>query len=280
MNTLIAGAIYAMIALGFNLIYGVTKFFNTLHGAFITSGGYAVFYLYTTHGLNLIISTLIGIALVGCVGLIADKLVFLQLRKRNGTPVIMFVASLGMLWTLQAFIAFIFDSDFHRLSGFGALSKTYRVFSAVITDLQLIILFTGITVMTSLVLIINNTKFGKAVKAINDDQEVARVVGINTERIIGRVFFIGSAIAGLGGVFIGFDVGIMPTMGLLLLMKGIIASIVGGIGNIYGGVLGAYLLGLLENLGTLAFSGGWKDAIAFGLLIVFLVFRPQGLMNK
>ena len=94
------------------------------------------------------------------------------------------------------------------------------------------------------------------------------------------MFFIGSAIAGLAGILVGFDTGIEPTMGLGLLLKGVIASIVGGIGNIYGGVLGAFLLGFVENFGIWKISGEWKDAIAFGLLIVFLIFRPRGIMNK
>jgi len=133
--------------------------------------------------------------------------------------------------------------------------------------------------MASLILLLYKTKFGKAVRAINDDEEVAKIVGINTNKIIGYVFFIGSAIAGLAGILVGFDTGIEPTMGLNLLIKCVIASIVGGVGNIYGGVLGAFLLGFVENFGIWKISGEWKDAIAFGLLILFLIFRPRGIMN-
>ncbi|PIR77056.1 MAG: branched-chain amino acid ABC transporter permease, partial [Candidatus Magasanikbacteria bacterium CG10_big_fil_rev_8_21_14_0_10_38_6] len=120
----------------------------------------------------------------------------------------------------------------------------------------------------------------KAVRAISEDEEMARIIGIDTNKIIGYVFFIGSAIAGFTGILVGFDVGIEPNMGLNLLLKGVIASIVGGIGNIYGGVLGAFLLGFVENLGIWKISGEWKDAISFALLIVFLIFRPRGIMNK
>ncbi len=280
MNTLIAGAIYTMIALGFNLIYGVTKFFHVAHGGFIVIGGYAVFYLYTTHGLDLYLSIPAAIIFGGFMGMAADKLLFHQLRKRKGTSMIMFVASLGILWAIQAAIGLAFDTEFHRLTGFNVLPEMYKISNAVITDVQVVVIIIGFTIMTTLILVINKTKFGKAVKAISDDEEVAKVMGINTERIMGYVFFIGSAIAAVGGILIGFDVGLTPTMGMSLLLKGIIASIVGGIGNIYGCVLGAYLLGFLENTGVLLISGGWQDAIAFGILIFFLLFRPQGLLNK
>jgi branched-subunit amino acid ABC-type transport system permease component len=109
---------------------------------------------------------------------------------------------------------------------------------------------------------------------------VARIIGLNTDKINGYVFFIGSALAGFAGILVGFDTGIEPTMGLGLLLKGVIVSIIGGVGNIYGGVLGAFLLGFVENFGIWKISGEWKDAIAFALLIVFLIFRPQGIMNK
>jgi branched-chain amino acid transport system permease protein len=124
------------------------------------------------------------------------------------------------------------------------------------------------------------TMFGKAVRAINDDEEVAKMVGIDTDRIIGQIFFVGSAIAGLAGILIGFDTGLEPAMGMGLLFKGVIASVIGGIGNIYGGVAGAFMLGFVENFGIWKLPSEWKDAIAFSVLLVFLFFRPQGIFNK
>ncbi len=117
-------------------------------------------------------------------------------------------------------------------------------------------------------------------EAIRDDEEVARMVGIDTAKIIGRVFFIGSAIAGLAGILIGFDTGIEPTMGMNLLLKGTIAAIIGGVGSLYGGFLGAFVLGFAENFGIWKISGEWKDAIAFVVLIVFLLVRPQGIIKR
>jgi branched-chain amino acid transport system permease protein len=192
---------------------------------------------------------------------------------------VLLVAALGVFTAIQAFIAILFSSQFQTLSSVGS-SKTYDIFGGIITETQLIILIAGFVVMGGLALFLNKTIFGKAIKAVSDDEEVSKIVGINTEKIIGVVFFIGSAIAGLAGILVGFDTGIEPTMGMSLLLKGVIASIIGGIGNIYGGVIGAFLLGFVENFGIWQISGEWKDAIAFGLLIIFLVFRPQGIFKK
>jgi len=272
MNTLIAGAIYTLIALGFNMIYGVAKFFHVAHGGFIVIGGYAVFFLYTTIGLDLYISIPAGVVFGGCTGMVADRLLFHPLRKRKGTPLVMFIASLGILWAIQAVIGLVFDTEFHRLTGFNVLPETYEILNAVITDVQTVIIITGFAIMTALVLIMNKTKFGKAVKAISDDEDVAKIVGINTERVMGHVFFIGSAVAALGGILIGFDVGLMPTMGMSLLLKGIIASIVGGIGNIYGGVL---YLGFPMNSAALL-----QEAVYGASLALLMLFRPQGLVGE
>ena len=280
LNSIIAGAIYTLIALGFNLIYGATKFFNLAHGVMVAVGGYAFFYFAKTLGLNIFVAVIIGVALAGLVGYGLDKLIYLPLRKRKASNMVLLVASLGAFTALQAVIAILFTSQFKTLSQNVGTQKLFEVFGGIITQTQLIILLAAVLVMAGLVLLLYKTQFGKAVRAISDDEEVARIVGINTNKIIGYVFFIGSAIAGLAGILVGFDTGIEPTMGLSLLLKGVIASIVGGVGNIYGGVLGAFLLGFVENFGIWKISGEWKDAIAFVLLIVFLVFRPRGIMNK
>ena len=167
-----------------------------------------------------------------------------------------------------------------KLAGNIASQRIFNIFGGSITQTQSVILISAIAVFAILVLLLKYTVFGKAVRAISDDEEVAKIVGINTDKIIGRVFFIGSAIAGLAGILVGFDTGIEPTMGLPLLLKGVITAIVGGIGNIYGGVLGAFLLGFLENFGIWKISGEWKDAIAFALLILFLLFKPQGIIKR
>lgn len=279
-NSVIAGATYTLITLGFNLIYGTTKFINMAHGAVAAVGGYTVFFLTRTMGAGVLLSIVAGVVFAGLIGYGMDKIVFTPLRKRNASNLVLFIASLGIFTVIQAVLAMFFTSQFQTLDPVSAAQGVYQFAGAAVSRVQLIIIFSAAIFFVGLTLFLKYTNFGKAVRAISDDEEVARMVGINTDKVIGYVFFIGSAIAGLAGILIGFDVGIQPTMGLLVLLQGAISSIIGGIGNIYGGVMGSFLLGFAENFGIWKIAGEWKVAISFGLLILFLIFRPEGIMKK
>ncbi|MES2216009.1 MAG: branched-chain amino acid ABC transporter permease [Patescibacteria group bacterium] len=279
-NSIIAGAIYTMVALGFNLIYGTVKFFDLGYGALTAVGGYAVFYFYKGLGLNIFVAVILGVIIAGLIGFIIYRFVYSPLRERKSSGMVLLVAALGAFTALQAIIAILFTSQFQTLSRSAGTERVFNLLGGIITETQLIILICGLLIMVVMGLVLKYSLFGKAVKAVGDDEEVSKIVGINTSKIIGWVFFIGSGIAGLAGILVGFDTGIEPTMGLSLLLKGVIASIIGGIGNVYGGVLGAFLLGFIENFGIWKISGEWKDAIAFGVLIIFLLFRPQGILKR
>jgi len=279
-NSLIAGAIYALVALGFNLAYGATRFFNLAHGVMTIIGGYLFFYLTKSLGWNIYLAVISGVLLAGFLGYGLDKMIYQPLRKRKASNMVLLVASLGAFTVLQALIAILFTSQFRTLSDGVYEPRIFEILGGVITQTQLIILLSAVLATLGLVGLLYKTQLGQAVRAISDDEEVAKIVGLDTDKIIGQVFFISSVIAGLGGILVGFDTGIEPTMGLGLLLKGVIASIVGGIGNIFGGVLGAFFLGFVENFGIWKISGEWKDAIAFTLLIVFLIFRPKGILGK
>jgi branched-chain amino acid transport system permease protein len=279
LNGIIAGAIYSMVAIGFNLIYGTAKFFDLGYGVLTAVGGYAVFFLSKTLGLDIYLSVVIGVLFSGLVGYAVEKLVYQKLRKKKASNIAYLVAALGVMTALQAIIAIIFSSQFQTFSD-KINSSTFEIMGGVITNVQATILILSIAIMFGLVILLKFTRFGKAIKAVSDDEEVAKIVGIDTNKIIGRVFFIGSAIAGLAGIMVGFDTGIEPTMGFSLLLKGVIASIIGGIGSIYGAVLGGFFLGFVENFGIWKISGEWKDAIAFAVLIIFLLFRPKGILGK
>ncbi|MFA6396850.1 MAG: branched-chain amino acid ABC transporter permease [Sulfurimonas sp.] len=280
LNGIIAGSIYALVALGFNLIYGTVRFFDLGYSALIAVGGYAVFFLSRQVGLPLLLSILIGTLVAGVVGYIIYQLVYVPLRKRKASNMVLLVASLGIFTVVQAVVAILFSSQFRTLSRPVDAQRIFYVFGGSITEIQVMILATSVVVMFALAMIFRFTLLGKSIRAIGDNEEVSKIVGINTSRIIGYVFFIGSAIAGLVGILVGFDTGINPTMGFSLLLKGVVASIIGGVGNVYGGVIGALFLGLIENYGIWHIGTEWKDAIAFGLLILFLLFRPQGIFKK
>lgn len=278
-NSIIAGSIYALITLGFNLIFGVSKFFDLGYGTMGVVGGYAVLYFGKMLGWNIFLSIFIGVLFAGLVGFLINKFVYQTLRQRKASNLVLIIASLGVFTVIQAFTAMLFSSQFQTLSQ-NVAQNTYNIFGGIITEIQLIILLSATVIMFFLVWMMKKTMFGKAVKAIGDDEEVSKIVGIDTNKIIGYVFFIGSAIAGLAGILIGFDTGLEPVMGLKLILKGVVASIIGGVGNVYGGVLGAFFLGFVENFGIWKLSGEWREAIAFIVLILFLLFRPKGIFKK
>ncbi len=278
-NSIIAGSIYSLVVLGFNLIYGTTKFFNLAHGVLTTIGGYTAFYFSQKLEWHIGLSIVLGVIVSGFIGYLLDKGIFLQLRKRKASSMVLLVAALGIMTALQAIVAIIFTSQFQTLSS-GLETKVYDVAGGVITNIQLLILVSAIVIMFGLAILLKYTKFGKAVRAVSDEETVAKIVGINTDKIISWIFIIGSGIAGYAGIMVGLDTGIEPTMGLALLLKGVIAAIIGGVGSIYGGVLGAFVLAFIENFGIWKISGEWKDAIAFGVLLIFLLVRPQGIIKK
>ena len=255
LNSIIAGAIYTMIALGFNLIYSTAKFFDVGYGALAAVGGYMVFYFYKKLGLGLPLSVIIALIIAGSVGYLIYQGVYRRLRARKASNLVLLIASLGVFTALQALLAMLFSSQFQTLSRGAREIKVFEIFGAVITDVQLTIFIVGLAIMGGLSLVIKKTLFGKALTAVSDDEEVAKVIGINTDKILERVFIVGSMIAALTGILVG-------------------------IGNVYGSVLGAFVLGFVENFGIWKISGEWKDAIAFALLIIFLIFRPHGILRR
>lgn len=280
LNSIIAGSIYALLAMSFNLIFGATKFFNFAHGSYAVIAGYTVFYFGKTLGWPASAAVITGIAAAGLAGFILDKIIYLPLRKRKSTNLVKLVASIGVFTVIQAAAAILFTSQFQTLSSAPTTQKIYQIPNGVITQMQLAIVLSAVTIFVVLSAVLKLTLFGKAVNALSDDEEMAKIVGINTNKMISYVFLIGAVIAGWTGILVGHDTGIEPTMGLYLFLKGVIAAIIGGIGSVSGGFLGGYLLGLVENFGIWKISGEWKDAIAFGLLIIFLLFRPSGIIKK
>ena len=277
LNSVVAGSFYVLIALGFTLMYRVAGFFNLAHGAVAAVGGYAVFYLVSAFGFNVWPAGLIGVLFAGLLGFVLYRLVYFSLLKRKASDMVLLIASLGVFTVLQALLAILFTSRFRIISSGGR--EVYELFGGHITQVQVIAVAFSAVVAIGLFFLLRHTLFGKAVRAIGDEEEVSKIVGINTTRVIGTVFFIGSVVAGLAGVLVGFDVGLEPIMGFDLLLKGVVAAIIGGVGSLSGAIFGGLLLGFVENFGIWKISGEWKDAIAFILLILFLIFRPRGIMN-
>ena len=230
-------------------------------------------------GAGLYLSWAVSCLLAGCVGLALYRGLYVYMRQRARSPLIMLVASLGILLAVAAFIVIVFESAPRPLpTAFG--SETWKIAGARIKGFNVFGIGVAVAGFAVLWLLLKQTAFGRAVRAIGDDEEVAKVVGINTTVIIAAVFFIGAMYAAMAGILTGHDTAVQPRMGLLLLLKGWIASVVGGIGNLYGAIVGGFVLGVVEQFGIWDIAGEWKDAIAFILLILFLSFWPQGLLPR
>ncbi len=244
-----------------------------------TLGAWCGYLLTNAPGAGLYLSWAVSCLLAGCVGLALYRGLYAYMRERARSPLIMLVASLGILLAIAALIVIVFQSAPRPLpDAFG--SSPWNIAGARIKGFNVFAIGVALAGFAGMWFLLKMTSFGRAVRAIGDDEEVSKVVGINTTVIIAIVFFIGAVYAAMAGILTGHDTAVQPRMGLLLLLKGWIASVVGGIGNLYGAIVGGFVLGLVEQFGIWDLAGEWKDAISFVLLILFLSFWPQGLLPR
>lgn len=278
LNGIIAGSIYALIALGFTIIYRTIKFFHFAHGVVYATGAYFAYTFFILFDINPLISFFLSVFLACLLGIVIDRFVYFPLRKHKAPNLVYLIASFGIFIFLQNLIQLIFGAQILTLRT-GPVKEGHHILGAVITDIQILIIVVSLILVLLTWLFIQKSKLGNAIRAVSDDPVGARVVGINSEKVILTAFAIGSALAGVAGILISVETNIEPTMGFNAILKGIIASIIGGIGSIPGALFGGLFLGLAENLGIWKIQAGWKDAIAFAILIIFLLLRPSGIMG-
>lgn len=278
-NILISGSIFLLIALSFSLIYEVTRFFHFAHAVVFTSGAYFAFLFHILLGLPLFIAipfAFMGACLIGCM---MEWFVYKPLRKRGATSIILLLASLGLYIVLQNLISMIFGDDTKSIRTWPVV-EGIEVYGARITEVQIIIIVSSIVLVALVAGFLSLAKTGKALRAVANNKELASISGINSDKIILISFALGSTLAGVAGILVALDVDMTPTMGMNALMMGVVAMIVGGVGSIWGITLGALLLALAQNLGVWYISSQWQDAIAFAILLIFLLFKPEGFFGK
>ncbi len=258
---------------------GLAPFFAVAAVAAAALGAYCGLLVANSPGSSLYLSWGVSCLLAGSVSLALYRGLYVYMRERARSPLIMLVASLGILLAITAFTTIVFQSAPRPLPE-AFWSDPWTIGGANIKGFNVFTVGVAIVGFVGLLLLLKKTSFGKAVRAIGDDEEVSKVVGINTTVVIAGVFFIGAVYAALAGLLSGHDTAIQPRMGLLLLLKGWIASVVGGIGNLYGALVGGFALGMVEQFGIWDLAGEWKDAISFILLILFLSFWPKGLLPR
>lgn len=286
-NGLAVGGIYALIALGYTMVYGVLKLINFAHGDLFMIGAYLGLTLLTAFGLAdylgpfgvIAVLAVMVLMLVAILGVLLERIAYKPLRQAHRLSAV--VSALGASIFFQNIVMVIYGAKF-RVYPHDLLPRTVlHVFGMPIPLIRILILLASVLMMVALYAFIQRTKVGTAIRAAAIDQGAARLMGINVDRVIALVFVIGPALGGAAGLMVGIYYGqINFTMGWIYGLKAFTAAILGGIGNIPGAMVGGLLLGVIEALAAAYLSVAWKDAFAFCVLILILIARPTGLLGE
>ena len=286
-NGLAVGGIYALVALGYTMVYGVLKLINFAHGDIFTIGAYLGMTLLVSGGLSGSMTPVLAVGLVVIIvfGLVAllgvalERVAYRPLRKANRLAAV--VSALGASIVFQNAVMLIYGARVYVYPENLIPTLTFNIFGLNVPVMRIIVIVSSLVLMLALYAFINRTRMGTAIRAVAIDQGAARLMGINVDRVISLVFFIGAGLGGVAGVMVGTYYGQIDfTMGWSYGLKAFTAAIMGGIGNIPGAMVGGILLGVLEAMGAAYVSIAWKDAIAFLVLILILIFRPTGLLGE
>ena len=292
---LVLGSIISLGAIGLTLVYGIIRFANFAHGDFLSAGAYIALFLVTgllawigvpdntfgaiSIGWRMLIAFPFSMLIVGCVAIVLDRILYRKLREKRSGPVIFAMSSLGAAFILRMIILILWggDSLFYRP---GVLRPAIELPLGIkIRSDQILIVLVVCLLISLLHLFLQKTKMGKAMRATADNMELARVSGIDTERIIIWTWGIGGALAAAGGILYGIDVQLHPYMGWNFLIPLFAATILGGIGNMYGALVGGLVIGVAQQVSTAFLMPTYKPAVAFMVMIIILLVRPRGIFG-
>ena len=276
-NGVSLGSIYALIALGYTMIYGIIKLINFAHGDIYMLGAYFGFYATTTLGLPFIPAIIFSMACAAIAGIIIERIAYRPMR--NAPRIAILITAIGVSFLEYGMILLVSPQPRTFPAVFNA--TVYNMGPLVANSQQLVILLSSIILMAVLTYIVNKTKAGKAMRAVSFDADAARLMGINIDRVISTTFALGSALAAAGGVLVGvYYNSIDPLMGMMPGLKAFVAAVLGGIGIIPGAMIGGIILGVVEAMVSGFLSSTFRDAAAFGILILILLYKPSGLLGK
>lgn len=277
-NGLRTGSIYALIAIGYTMVYGIAKMINFAHGDIIMVGAYALYFSISVLGLPVPVALVITVIVCAVLGVVIEKVAYKPLR--SAPPLAVLITAIGMSFFLQSASLLIFGSTPIPFQSVIP-NVNISVGPVVISSITVVTLIVTAVAMILLTLFVNKTKMGSVMRAVSEDKGAAELMGINVNSTISLTFAIGSALAAVAGVlYICQYQSMKPTLGALPGIKAFVAAVLGGIGSIPGAMLGGILLGLIESVSKAYISTELADAIVFGVLIVVLLFRPSGLLGK
>jgi branched-chain amino acid transport system permease protein len=272
------GAIYALIAFGFGLIYSTTKIFHIAHAAVFTVTSYIFYALVIDFQINIYVSVAVATVLGGFAGVLIELWLYHPLQKRKATGSIYIIASLGVYIVVQNVISMIFGNQNLFINTEPA--EAYRVGSIIIDDSQILNIIFGILISIFIFFFLKKTNLGKDIAAFADNAFLAEILGFNIRYLRLAIFFIGSCLSGFGAILLAIDLGIDPHFGLNIILISLVAVTVGGVGVLAGGAIGGLFVGLLQGVIAIKVPAQWETSAMFLLLVLFLLFRPYGLMGK
>ncbi|MBU7545797.1 branched-chain amino acid ABC transporter permease [Leuconostoc mesenteroides] len=277
-NGLMLGSVYALLALGYTMVYGIIKLINFAHGDIYMLGAYFGYFFIKVLHLNFFIALILAMAVSAIIGVVIEYVAYRPLRHSPRIAVL--ISALGISFLLENGMNYLYGSD---QRSFPQAIKTvqYHFYGIQVSNIQLIIAVTSIVLMLLLTYIVKNTKMGRAMRAVSADPDAASLMGININHTISFTFAIGSALAAAGGVLIGlYYNSIDPLMGMTPGLKAFVAAVLGGIGIIPGAAVGGWLIGILETMVQATAFSDYKDAIVYAMLIVILLIKPTGILGK
>jgi branched-chain amino acid transport system permease protein len=279
-NGISLGSIYALIALGYTMVYGIIKLINFAHGDIYMIGAYIGYFCMTSFGLGVLPSLLIAMTVCTLLGITIERIAYKPLR--NATRIAVLITAIGVSLFIEYGTMFFVKANVRSYPPLkGILTRSFNIGGIVVTMQQVLIVCITIILMAFLQFIVKRTRTGKAMRAVSLDRDAAELMGINVDNTISFTFALGSALAGAAGILVGiYYNSINPLMGILPGLKAFVAAVFGGIGIIPGAMIGGYFIGTVEVMVAGYGNSMFKDAVVFAILILILIVKPSGLLGK
>ena len=276
-NGLQSGSIYALVALGYSMVYGIILLLNFAHGDIIMIGAYVVFYAMTSFSLPPLAAVLLAVIACTLLGALIEKIAYTPLRSAPRLSLL--ITAIGVSFLLENGAQLVFGAGAKNVPSF--IDGGVQIGGVYLSYVSVVTILVSVASMVVLTFLVQKTKLGKAMRAVSEDMGAAQLMGISLNRTISFTFAVGSALAGIGSVLYICAYGpATPTMGSMLGLKAFVAAVLGGIGSIPGAMIGGFVIGLLEALVTAVGLSTWKDGVVFAVLIVVLLVKPTGILGR
>ncbi|MCD8234315.1 MAG: branched-chain amino acid ABC transporter permease [Cloacibacillus porcorum] len=278
-NGLSLGSVYALIAVGYSLVYSVLLFSNFAHGGFLVIGGYICYFALRAGGMNIWLASLAALIGSGLSAIIVERLAYRPIRERTPVTLYMLIASMGMSIVIENIFVVTVGGRFRALPPVIPTNPVNFFGLATTSAFDILSLVTAVVFLVGLQIFLVKTKWGLAIRAASYNLKTAGLMGVNVNRLIAIVFFVAGLLAGVGGIFLTVRYTLYPQLGMIT-TKAFVAAVIGGLGSLPGAVVGSLILGLAEMLTAGFISSQFRDLVVFGILIVTLIVRPTGLFGK